>query len=294
MKIRNIATAALLAATCLSRAVAGPAVQSDKKEVVPTLEREDIVVHPVTDPYYHEDSFITTDLRSWFVQHYFDGTPLSEGHARVSALQLRVRLLKNLQFVAYKDGWVDFDGKVLDDSGWNDIAAGLKFAFLQKPEWQLDAAVGAGYEFASGDDQVLQDKDEVRFWLSVDKGFGPLHLGATLNYFLACGNGDGYLGESNHLSWHLHADYQVCKWFSPVVEFNGYHVLDEGDPVTPFNGVDVTNLGGNKNEDVITFGVGVEVRPFNRVALRAAYEMPLTDNVDLYGHRWTFSTVVKF
>ena len=54
------------------------------------------------------------------------------------------------------------------------------------------------------------------------------------------------------------------------------------------------NLGGNKNENVITAAVGFEVRPFERVAVRAAYERAITDNTDLFGHRWTVSTVFEF
>jgi hypothetical protein len=292
--MRTLAITLAATAAFAVRALAGAPVL-ETKNVAPPAEREDIVVHPITGPYYHEDSFITTDIRAWFVQHYFDGTPFAEGHARVGALQLRVRILKNLQFVAYKDGWLDIDSDALDDSGWNDIGAGLKFAFLQMPQWQLDSAIGAGYQFASGDDQVLQDKDEVRVWWSINKGFGPLHLGATVNYFLATDNNDGPLGQSNHMSWHFHADYQVCKWFSPVIELNGYHVIDEDDDVvTPFSGVDVTNLGGNRNENVVTLGLGAELRPFDFLAVRAAYELPLTDDVDVFGHRWTFSAVVKF
>ena len=61
-----------------------------------------------------------------------------------------------------------------------------------------------------------------------------------------------------------------------------------------FGGADVANLGGNASESVITAAAGVEVRPCKRIALRAAYELPLTDNVDLFGQRWTFSAVLKF
>lgn len=258
------------------------------------LDREDYPVHPITAPYWHEDSFIGSDLRPVFAYHKFPSEVFGGGRALVYAAQLRVRILKNLQFVAYKDGYMDIDTKGYQNEGWNDIAAGLKFAWLQREDLQLDSAIGVGYEFASGDRRVLQDDDEVRFWASINKGFGPLHLGATVNYFIATDNGDDPFGDSNHLSWHLHADYQVCKWFSPVVEVNGYHVTDEGDVVTPFSGTDVLNLGGNKSEDVVTLGAGAEVRPCRNFAVRAAYEFPLSDNTQLFGHRWTFSAVIKF
>lgn len=284
-------TIAILAA---SIATLAPAFAGDGKAATPVIEQKDIVVHPVTGPYFHEDSFITTDLRTVFAYHHFPGEILGGGHATVAALQLRVALTQSLQLVAYKDGWMDIDTPGLDDEGWNDIALGLKWAFIQNDAAQFHAAVGVGYEIATGDDNVLQDDDELRLWASVNKGFGRLHLGATVNYLHSLGNGDSILGDSDMLSWHLHADYHVCDWFSPLIEVNGYHVLDEGSPVTPFSGADVANLGGNDSEHLITAAAGIEIRPHERIALRAAYELPLTDDVDVFGHRWTFSAVIKF
>jgi hypothetical protein len=79
-----------------------------------------------------------------------------------------------------------------------------------------------------------------------------------------------------------------------VVEVNGYHTLNNGDVVTPFSGVDVANLGGNEDEDVMTFALGGELRPTQGLGVRLAYEAPLTDNVDLFGYRWTLSAVWGF
>jgi hypothetical protein len=286
-----VAVATLLVSA--AGAIAGQEV-AGKKEIAPVVQREDIAVHPITGPYWNEDSFIGTDLRPVFAYHNFPGEIFGGGRALVYAAQLRVQITKQLQLVAYKDGYMDIQTKGYRADGWNDLAAGLKFAFLQNDTLQLHSAIGVGYEFASGDDNVLQDDDEVRFWWSINKGFNRLHLGATVNYFIATDNGNDPFGDSNHLSWHFHADYEVCKWFSPVVEVNGYHVLDEGDVVTPFSGDDVLNLGGNKSENTITAALGAEVRPCSRFAIRAAYERAINDDHDLFGHRWTFSSVIKF
>src|SRR5690606_35391043 len=107
-----------------------------------------------------------------------------------------------------------------------------KWNFLQDWDNQLHAAVGVGYEIASGDDEILHDDDEWRLWLSVNKGFDRLHLGGTVNFFLADDHNQG-AGNSDRLSWHVHADYYVCEWFSPLVELNGYHVLDRGFEAVP-------------------------------------------------------------
>lgn len=252
-------------------------------------------VHPISSPYYHEDSFITTDARAWFVYHDFPkSSPIGGGSAKVYALQLRAALTESLQFVAYKDGYTEFDSGAVDDDGWNDIAAGLKWAFLQDFTTDTHAAVGVGYELGVGDDEALQEDDEVRLWASFNKGFEQLHLGGTINVLLPVGSEDAF-GDSDRLTWHLHADYWLCEWFSAVAEVNGYVTLNDGDNTPlPFSGVDVANLGGGDGEDVITFAPGFEVRPASNLGLRAAYEFPLTDNEDLFGYRWTLSAVLSF
>lgn len=249
-------------------------------------------VHPMTSPYFHEDSFVTSDVRPYFLYHKFPtGGVIDGGDAKVYALQLRIALTDQLQLVAYKDGYTDFNAGLTDESGWNDIAAGIKWNFLQNWEKQLHAAVGAGYEFPWGDADALQNNGEVRLWASLNKGFDRLHLGLTGNVFFGTSD-DEPLGNSDYFSWHVHADYYVCKWFSPVVEVNGYHTFNDDDEVVPFSGIDVTNLGGG--DDVVSMAVGFEVRPINDLGLRAAYEFPLTDGEDLLGYRLTFSAVYWF
>ena len=285
------AAAAVLSGTAF-QSYAGTAAPS--KAPVQAETKEDIWVHPITGPYWNEDSFLGNDVRVVVAHHSFPGAIFGGGTADVYATQVRLNLAPRLQLVAYKDGYMNIDTVGFKNDGWNDIAAGLKYAFLQDDANKLYAAAGLGYEFASGDDNVFQDDDEIRAWLSVNKGFGRLHLGATVHYFIATDNGNDPLGDSDHLSWHVHADYQVCKWFSPVLEVNGYHVTNEGSPVTPFSGADVLNLGGNSSENLMTGAIGVEFRPTEKISIRAAYERAITDDLSLFGHRWTFSTVFEF
>jgi hypothetical protein len=254
---------------------------------------EDRFVHPLTSPYFHEDSFVTSDVRFWYVHHEFTGgSPIGRGDATVIAVQARVALTDRFQFVAYKDGYLSLDTEGIDESGMNNIAAGLKWNFFRCWESNLHLSAGAGYELAAGKEEVLQDYDEWRFWTSANKGFGPLHLGATANYFLP-GGSEGLFEPVERLSWHLHADYRLTDAFSPVLEVNGYHSLTQESGSAPFSGVDVANIGG-KDEDVITAGLGGEWRFSDRFAARLAYEAPLTDNLDLFGYRYTFSLVYHF
>lgn len=273
---------------------AGFVVFGEPNEAGANAPAEHRFVHPVTAPYFHEDSFVTTDVRAWYVYHDFPkASAIGGGHTDVAALQVRVALLDNLQFVAYKDGFATFNSGAVSADGFMDIGAGVKWSFLQDWENQFHAAVGVGYEIKAGSGTVLQNDEEFRLWGSVNKGFDRLHLGGTVNLFLAPDD-RAPLGDSHHVSWHLHADYRVCDWFSPVVELNGYHILDEGTIALPFSGVDVANLGGNKSEDVVTIGIGAEFRPMDQLQIRAAYETSLTDQNDLFGWRWTLSLIWSF
>lgn len=261
-----------------------------------TAPLESRFVHPLTGPYFHEDSFITSDLRTWFLYHKVDGNnPLGGGHAIVAAAQIRLAITNWLQLVAYKDGYLWMATPGLDDSGANDIAAGLKFAVIQDYKTNLHLSLGAGYQFPWGDARVLQNDGEVRLWGSVDKGWGAFHVGGTLNYFIHTSPTNGDLGNSDHLSWHLHADYRVCDGFSPVLEFNGYHNLTSTTSPLPFHGADVGNFGTGLGDPVITAGLGVEFRPVENFALRGAIEVPLTSaSQGLYQYRLTFSAVLSF
>jgi hypothetical protein len=258
------------------------------------VPEEQKAVHPITAPFFHEDSFITSDIRLWAIYHDFPrSSAIGGGNGEAVAAQLRLAITDTLQLVAYKDGYLNLDTTAVDEDGMFDLAAGLKWNFLQDWDNQFHAAVGAGYEFRTGEGNVLQNDAEARFWISINKGFDKLHLGATLNGFIGLNEQDG-LGNSDRISWHLHADYALCKYFSPVFEVNGYHIINAGFSPLPFQGVDVANLGGETSEEVITAAPGFELRPLPNIGIRAAYEFPITREDDLFGYRWTGSVVISF
>ena len=202
----------LFAGLCSVANAQGSFVVFGKGEAIPAEEK---TVRPITAPYLHEDALITTDVRAWYIHH---NLATLEGDVDVYALQVRLALTENFQLLAYKDGYSEFsdDNSIGLDNGWNDIGLGVKLALFQDVGSQFFISVGAGYEFGVGDDQVLQDTDEYRFWVSANKGFGKLHLGATANYIIA-GDGklDGMAGNSDLLTLHFHADYFLTEWLSP-------------------------------------------------------------------------------
>lgn len=267
--------------------------EADPAMAAQTAEQK--FVNPITAPYFNENTFITSDVRAWYAFHQFDNDGIANGGiggtAQIAAVQVRLALTDRLQFVAYKDGYAWFDDSAVNDEGFNDIAAGLKYNFYRDVQDQLYMSAGIGYQIDLGDSAVLQDDEEFRFWFSVDKGFDRLHVGAVVNYLHAVGTESSF-GNSDRIIWHAHFDYYLTDWFSPVVEFSGYHSVNDGTEVLNFSGADVANLGGG--DDLVTMGIGGEFRIWENVALRAAYEFGLTDNAQLFGDRITVSAVYEF
>ena len=144
------------ALTAVLTAAAGLAASAQHADFVlfgePNPEADQVAperqhVHPVTAGFYHEDSFVTSDIRAWYLYHDFPkSTAISGGNVQAYAVQVRVALTDQLQFVAYKDGYANFEAGLLQDDGFLDVAAGLKWNFLQDWENDLHAAVGIGYE----------------------------------------------------------------------------------------------------------------------------------------------------
>lgn len=286
-----IASSLIALAATVAQAQGGFTVFGDPGSS-PTPEQR--FVRPISAPYFHEDAFITSDVRAWYVKHHFYGDTIG-GNLDVYALQARLALTPSLQLVAYKDGYSKFNDTLDNNSGWNDVGAGLKWAFFQDWKSNLHLAGGIGYEFSFGDRDVLHDTGTLRFWASANKGFGRLHLGATVNYLKADDRTDGLLGNADLITAHLHADYRLTNWFSPVVEVNGYFVTDEGTVGAGFSGVDAVSIGGGESEDTITGAIGGELRPLgDDLGLRLAYETQLTNSSSLFGHRWTISAVFEF
>lgn len=306
-----------IASACASTASAqhaGFVLFGQPTEGVKGMDPSNRFVHPVTSPYFSENSFVTSDVR---LVAMFQSFPDEVGpdDAQIYDLQVRIALTNQIQGLIYKAGYSAFDGeskKLTPGSGqegtfeapdgWNDFGVALKWNFIQDWGNNLHAAVGVGYEFGTGD-AYFQNDDELRFWLSVDKGFGPWHVGATVNY--RYGNDDnGTITFQNQsffepseadaqiVSIHLRTDYYVNKWFSPLVEFNAYI------PVSTENFAGGTALGdlGNRStsEKSYTLGVGAEFRPIENLGIRGAYEFSVGSDDDLFGNRVTVSAVYSF
>ena len=105
---------------------------------------------------------------------------------------------------------------------------------------------------------------------------------------------DDRWGQSDRLHWDLRADYRLTDWFSPVVELNATHSLDDRDATLPFQGGDVGNFGRGEDDPIFTAGAGGELRPFESVFFRAMWETQVNQEDNLYDWRVTLSVVIAF
>lgn len=252
------------------------------------------IVRPITAPNYSEDPYITTDVRGTYINHQFPtNRTLTGGAARVYDFQGRYAVDDRLQIMVSKLGAADVHIAGPHEFGLTDVALGVKYSLLSDWKTGTHAAIGAGYELSLGDEDTFGDDSEFRIFGAYAKNFDSFNFSASLNAIFATGSED-IGGDSDSLFLNLHVDYPLNEMLSPVVELNYFKTLSDGDNLTPFSGVDLGNFGGNEDEDVMTVGIGGELRVIEDVAMRLTYESPLTSNEDLFGYRWTASAVWTF
>lgn len=275
---------------------------------------------PISNPTLFDLALPTTNVHPIFLYHRLPsyvntvvGPLPMDGHVEVYALQFEVAFNERLSLVATKDGYVRFrpDAGTLwnSKSGFANIAAGLKYAFIYDPASQTAVSGTATYEFPTGNHDVYQGE-----------GYGALNLilsGVKLwdDFQLAGGAGvrlpfDGQQATNSFVS--AHASYEVTPWFIPLVEVNWHHVLSAGNGrnnyfsqalgltpvVATFEGNDLLNFGAanaSQNRDLVTAAVGFRSRITESVNVGFAYELPLTDKNDsVIDDRFTLDLIWTF
>lgn len=246
--------------------------------------------NPVGNPLYFESPLIQTQARFLFLHHEFsDGSQVQGGDLNVYALQVRVALTDSIAFIATKDGISDLDAGILpQDSGWNDLAVGLKWAFVADREADFVSTVGFRWMFDNGDDGVLQSGvNEISPFISMAKGFDKLHLMANVTGRFPTDSDDG----NTVLQWDVHLDYEILPGVAPILELHGLHYLSDGERFgLSVGGLDYTNLGSNdvSGSTVVWFGAGARLKFTPHATLGATYEYALTNiNADIMEQRVT-------
>lgn len=237
------------------------------------------------------------------------------GRVQGAALQFSYAFNEKMSLVAVKDGYVDCepDDSLADHSGYLDIALGLQYSFIYKPEDNFIVSARLVYETTTGDDEVYQSNGDGNIAPAVLflKGWDKWQFSGSIGLVLPFDD-----EEENVMlydAWHL--SYAVTDWFRPLAEVNHFHILsagernmndfvNSGDPedlvaaIAAFSPCDIINLGGentSEHRDLVTMAVGARFRLTSWLDLGAVYEFPLTDNeATLLDERFLVDAMLTF
>ncbi len=256
---------------------------------------------PVTNPTLFDSPLPTTKLHGIFLNHQFpDQLNLSNGtqadfggDLQLYALQFEYAFTERFSLVALKDGYADFnpDDTFSSETGFANIGAGLKYAYIYDPAKNFVASATLAFEIPLGDDEVFQGEGDGNVILTTQ----ALKLNGPWQYLGALGVSipldDGF---STNAFASGHISYEVSRWFIPFFEANVFTVLDEGDggerfspqvggqvaALAPSEGADILNFGSAESETYVTAAIGFQTRLTEQATFGIAYEIPLTDEED--------------
>jgi hypothetical protein len=295
-------TSLLLAA---AQATAGTIATQPAAPLATTTTGFDNARRPISNPTLFDLALPSTNVHAIvmyqrlpdFVNTIVGPLPMG-GDVQVYALQFEIALNDRLSIVATKDGYVDInpDTQPLwsDESGFANIAAGLKYAFIYDPVSSTAVSGTMTFEFPTGNHDVFQGEGDGAANLIVSglKLWDRFQLAGGAGLHLPF---DGQMATTSFMS--AHASYETCRWFIPLVEVNWHHVLEAGNGrpnffnqagggvpvVATFEGADLLNFGASNaamNRDFVTAAVGFRSRLTDNWDAGLAYEIPLTSKED--------------
>lgn len=311
-------TVLLLAATAMTVSAGSVSLESGVPPVASTGFEN--ARRPITNPTLFDLALPGTNIHPIVMYHRLPdkvstsvGALPMGGDVQVYALQFEIALSERLSIVATKDGYVviDPDTEPLwsEQSGFANLGAGLKYAFLLDPVSRTAASATVTFELPTGNHDVFQGEGDgaVNVILSGLKIWDDFQLAGGAGIHLPF---DGQMATTTFVS--AHASYEVTPWFIPLVELNWHHVLETGSGTPSFNsqagglvpvvaefeGFDLLNFGASnagRNRDLVTAALGFRSRLAEDVDLGFAYEFPLTDKRDgIIEDRFTLDLVWRF
>ena len=273
-------------------------------------------VSPVTNPLFFEDPHIRTEIRPIFAYHNIGSDLLDSlglkgvggGNVKVYAVQARFAVTDRLAIIATKDGYtdVDFDNRPsISKSGWNDLAAGLKYALIQDPEKDLIVTAGVKLELPTGNERVFQGNGsgEWDIFFSGAKGYQNFRAIGSAGWRIP----NSFDDESSIAHYSLQLEYRTCSWFIPFVSANGITVVAAGKQSTladtgvgiqgwEVEGFDLLNFGADSSDGFtqVVGGIGFRSQLCRWADFGFAYETSLTTPKALFDDRFTVDFVIRF
>ena len=304
----------------LSSFVFAGSVVSDTAAPAPTASSDGFAQarRPISNPTLFDLALPTTNVHPLFLYHSLPNNinttlgklPLG-GDVELYALQFEIALNERLSIVATKDGYVDInpDSTASSETGFANLGAGLKYAFILDPVSKTALSGSATLELPTGNSDVFQGEGDGLLNLSLSG------LKLIDDWQFAAGTGVQIPFsdvQSTEMWMSGHVSYEVCQYFIPLVEVNWFHVLESGNgsgnypahvgggvpAVIEFEGGDLFNLGAansHDNRDFVSTAVGFRSRLTESVDAGVAFEVPLTNDEDsLMKSRLTVDLVWTF
>ena len=258
----------------------------------------DDFVAPVSNPVFAKDPRSNTQARFLFINNW---TPTSHAVApddqiQAYALQVNVAITERLSFIADKDGYAVVNKGPLKQ-GFLNLAAGLKYAFIRRPENQFILSGGFMYEAPSGEIDVLQGYGAgiVTPFISGGKGWGKFHTITNMGLSVPLNN----TMNSGFFYWQQHFDYAVTDWFAPIGEVNWYHYTSGGNhgiPAAVGEGDGLLNFGtsGMTGADLVTLALGGRFLLTEHLSTGIVWETPISNRKDLINNRINLDVIFRY
>ncbi|MAS96259.1 MAG: hypothetical protein CMO55_23905 [Verrucomicrobiales bacterium] len=318
----RILSCSLLAGCLLAGSFSKAGDLGYSKEVIEMTEMDPWAdtIRPITNPTHFDLAIPQNIIHPIFIYNsmpstvdtIIGGVPLG-GHYEVYALQIELALNERLSINATKDGYIKFrpDNTLKTTEGFANIGAGVKYAWLLRPEERLASNFQLLFEFPSGHTEVWQGEGDGVIIPSVStlKHFGGLQLANQFGFKLPVDSD----AESSIFYTSAHVSYKLTEWFYPLAEINYFRVMDAGDgrarfgeqlggalPSLPtFEAGDLVNWGASNagmNPDFVTGALGFRlICPNQPVTVGFAWETPLTtESEGLMDNRFTVDMTIKF
>jgi hypothetical protein len=252
-------------------------------------------ISPMTNPVFFEDPRTLSEVRFIFLSHELPPA-LGGNTVQVYAMQVRAALTKRLSLIATKDGFIYTQSPVLD-SGFADIAAGLKYNLYRDTCAGRLLSAGMTFEVPSGSNRSLQGNGNGEFHFFVT---GGTRIGDKAHWISAGGirePADTSL-ENRVMCWSNHLDRQIGdRPLYVFTELNWYNYTSSATAFPlPLEGGDLFNLGspGITGNDLVTHAIGLKAKPRSNMEAGFAWEYPMTTRQGLMENRITADLIVRY
>lgn len=254
----------------------------------------DDFISPMTNPVFFEDPRTLTEVRFIMLHHRLPDS-LGGNSVQAYAPQIRVSLSERLSLLVTK-GSVIYTQSPLLESGFLDMAAGLKYNLYRDPNAGRLLSVGMSFEAPWGSTRSLQGNGDGEFHFFAT---GASRIGTRSHWISAVGLRQPIdeAAENRVMHWSNHFDYRLGRRpLYAFTEVNWFHYLSDGAAFPPIEGGDIFNLGsvGVASNSLVTQAVGLKAKPRKNVETGIAYEFPVTERQGLMKDRLTLDLIIRY